>query len=294
MIWKPGFSDESTGSSTAEYRLCSACVSFAEYQLSYDTQCWNFGIWNGLGQTCTGESGKLFINSCCWKSGNHCAFDSAVRFAVLLGETVVGVVPAMVVLLLAVLEPNLLAHGRLTTTDTSAVLFFLLTGFALDQFLQKPEWKRLLFIGAAFALTWLSKHSGFVLLPTLFIIFVFMQFLPDFRNLPVPYIKRKSARAQKFVYPLFYTAVIAITGFSVIWCGYAFEVGDQLAPPLEPYRYSLWNSIRIPLETFANLLGFSRESWFDSQDMNNPLWSRIRSWLPALNHWEGLPPISCI
>src|SRR5690606_15964619 len=30
-----------------------------------------------------------------------------------------------------------------------------------------------------------------------------------------------------------------------------------------------------------------RESWFDSQDMNNPLWSRIRSWLPALNHWEG-------
>ena len=198
-----------------------------------------------------------------------------------------GVVPAMVVLLLAVLEPNLLAHGRLTTTDTSAVLFFLLTGFALDQFLQKPEWKRLLCIGAAFALTWLSKHSGFVLLPTLFIIFVFMQFLPDFRNLPVPYIKRKSARAQKFVYPLFYTAVIAITGFSVIWCGYAFEVGDQLAPPLEPYRYSLWNSFLIPLESFANLLGFCRESWFDSKDMNNPLWSRIRSWLPALNHWEG-------
>jgi hypothetical protein len=261
---------------------------FAEYQLSYDTQCWNFGIWNGLGTSFVQANPETFHQLLLL--GRVGTIVLSILLCVLLfycAKQWWGVVPAMVVLLLAVLEPNLLAHGRLTTTDTSAVLFFLLTGFALDQFLQKPEWKRLLFIGAAFALTWLSKHSGFVLLPTLFIIFVFMQFLPDFRNLPVPYIKRKSARAQKFVYPLFYTAVIAITGFSVIWCGYAFEVGDQLAPPLEPYRYSLWNSIRIPLETFANLLGFSRESWFDSQDMNNPLWSRIRSWLPALNHWEG-------
>jgi hypothetical protein len=67
-------------------------------------------------------------------------------------------------LLLFVLDPNLLAHGSLVTTDMGVTLFGFATFFLLHRFLRHPSRVRLAAVGVALGLALASKVSAALLL----------------------------------------------------------------------------------------------------------------------------------
>jgi 4-amino-4-deoxy-L-arabinose transferase-like glycosyltransferase len=82
-----------------------------------------------------------------------------------------GPVAGLFSLALAALEPNLIAHSSLATTDlyTAAMIFF--TVFSFWMWRQKPEQnKLLLFPGLFLGLALLSKSSAWLMVPVLFVL----------------------------------------------------------------------------------------------------------------------------
>ena len=82
-----------------------------------------------------------------------------------------GPVAGLFSLALAALEPNLIAHSSLATTDlyTAAMIFF--TVFSFWIWRQNPEQnKRLLFPGLFLGLALLSKSSAWLMIPVLFVL----------------------------------------------------------------------------------------------------------------------------
>jgi len=92
----------------------------------------------------------------------------------LLGAALVGLVgwwsyrlwgkgAALVALALAGLEPNLIAHASLVTTDLGASLFIFLAVYLLWEYAAAPSWPRILGVGMASGLALASKYSTVIL-----------------------------------------------------------------------------------------------------------------------------------
>jgi hypothetical protein len=80
----------------------------------------------------------------------------------LFGETA-----AVIAVALYVLEPTVLAHGRIVHTDVPAAFVYLLFFFALYKYVESPVTKRALFLGLASVVALLTKFSMLVLVPVL-------------------------------------------------------------------------------------------------------------------------------
>jgi len=74
---------------------------------------------------------------------------------------------SVVALLLCALDPNLIAHGRLATTDIGMTLFFLLSAYLFWRFLRRPSLTLLVLSGVALGLAQGVKFSAVLLLPLL-------------------------------------------------------------------------------------------------------------------------------
>lgn len=71
---------------------------------------------------------------------------------------------ALFALALFVFSPNIMAHGRLVTTDVPAAAAFFISIYYYLRFLKKPSWKNLLIVGVVFAIAQLTKFSLVLLL----------------------------------------------------------------------------------------------------------------------------------
>lgn len=71
---------------------------------------------------------------------------------------------------LAVLSPDLLAHGTLVTTDVSLALFVFLAVAGFDRLTERATWRRLLVTGFAAGAALSTKFSGLVLGPILLVL----------------------------------------------------------------------------------------------------------------------------
>ena len=80
----------------------------------------------------------------------------------LFGETA-----ALLAVALYVLEPTVLAHGRIVHTDVPAALVYLLFFFALHYYHEAPRLKRALLLGLVCAVALLTKFSMLVIVPVL-------------------------------------------------------------------------------------------------------------------------------
>lgn len=80
---------------------------------------------------------------------------------------------ALIALLLFLFSPNLMAHGRFITTDMGITAFAIFALYAYYLYLERPNWKNMLFAGVVFGLAQLAKFSVFLLIPT----FLFIGFL---------------------------------------------------------------------------------------------------------------------
>jgi hypothetical protein len=83
----------------------------------------------------------------------------------LFGRELVGDVAALGAFFLYALDPTILAHSFLATTDVGLAVFALLFLWALWHYLRRPSWARLLLTGVALGLALCTKFSAIFLIP---------------------------------------------------------------------------------------------------------------------------------
>ncbi|HKR00657.1 MAG TPA: glycosyltransferase family 39 protein [Pyrinomonadaceae bacterium] len=83
-----------------------------------------------------------------------------------------GARAALLALSLFVLEPTLLAHGRVVQTDVPAAFGYLLVFYTLYHYVQRRTLRRALLVGAAAGLSLLAKFSMLIVAPVLLAVFL--------------------------------------------------------------------------------------------------------------------------
>ena len=83
----------------------------------------------------------------------------------LFGRELIGDVAALGALFLYALDPTIIAHSFLATTDVGLAVFTLLFLWVLWRYLRGPSWTTLLLSGAALGLVLCAKFSAIFLLP---------------------------------------------------------------------------------------------------------------------------------
>ncbi|MEI7792199.1 MAG: glycosyltransferase family 39 protein [Candidatus Berkelbacteria bacterium] len=84
----------------------------------------------------------------------------------------------LIVLLLYAFYPDILAHGRLVTTDVAAAFGYVIAIYFFDKALQQKTWKAVMFAALAFALAQLLKFSAFLLF-LIFLVLVVVKAIMD-------------------------------------------------------------------------------------------------------------------
>ncbi|MBN1640546.1 MAG: glycosyltransferase family 39 protein [Anaerolineae bacterium] len=128
------------------------------------------------------------------------------RWAYTLGGGWAG----LIALGLYVFDPNLLAHGRLTTTDMGVACGALAAMWGVWRALQGSDWRRWASAGALFGLAQFSKFSALVLGPVVLI------------AVGVAWVRRRRANWGG-------AAAFICAGALVVWAGYRFTWGP-IAP----------------------------------------------------------------
>jgi hypothetical protein len=124
---------------------------------------------------------------------------------------------ALLTLTLLALDPNLIAHFSLVSTDALLAVTALVFLLTLDMFLRKPDGKRCLLCGTALGLALLAKFNALVLIPAAVVI------LPIYR-------RRLPSRTATSWSTSFLLA--ALCAAAVVWLGYGFHFSPR-APYLE-------------------------------------------------------------
>lgn len=81
---------------------------------------------------------------------------------------------ALFALFLFVFNPEILAHGRLIGIDLTLAFFIFLSLIAFYQFLQKPDFKRIILGGISLGLALLTKYTALLLLPFFFFTLIYL------------------------------------------------------------------------------------------------------------------------
>jgi dolichyl-phosphate-mannose--protein O-mannosyl transferase len=81
-----------------------------------------------------------------------------------------GTGAAFIALILLTFDPNFLAHGALITTDVGLACFMLLSVYLFYRYVKSPSALRLILAGVAVGLVLAVKHTGLLVLPTLFLL----------------------------------------------------------------------------------------------------------------------------
>ena len=146
----------------------------------------------------------------------------------LFGKAVFGKKAGLLAAALAGFSPNILAHGRLATTDIGVAFFFLLTVWLLRKYFLKPSWINALILGIGIGFTILSKFSGLLILPVVLggsIIF---------------WVKAVTLRKPLFLKYFNQFLFVIFTATILIWSVYLFSMRAQVDGAL----------IRAPIDKF--------------------------------------------
>jgi 4-amino-4-deoxy-L-arabinose transferase-like glycosyltransferase len=144
-----------------------------------------------------------------------------------------GTRAALVALVLASFDPDLLAHSALVTTDIGVTLFFLATIYAFYRYVQRPGWGRLVVAGVVAGLLLATKHSGILIAPMLVLLIVY-----EVATAP------REGRKRVAGLLLGGLAGMVVLGTLVLWAFYGFRyaarpAGLRLNPSLADYTAPL-------------------------------------------------------
>ncbi|MDX1616654.1 MAG: phospholipid carrier-dependent glycosyltransferase [Candidatus Promineifilaceae bacterium] len=162
-----------------------------------------------------------------------------------LSKLLWGSAGAMLVLFLLLFDPNILAHGRYSTTDVGGALFMLaslVTVWHLFRYRAWP-WTRLIAAGLAIGLALSSKMSNLVFVPG----FALLACLPLYGGWSVSTV---ASRLGKL-------ALSGAMAALVLWATYGFDVGplqfqspnlaqfNGIVAPMPPYWFGIEQIARI-------------------------------------------------
>ena len=150
--------------------------------------------------------------------------------AFLMASEMFGTGAGFLALLLLVFEPNFLAHGAMVTTDTGAACGMLASIYAFYRYVKSPSWGRVVVLGLAAGVFFITKHSA-VLLPPMLVLLAITELLRRRRA-------GDESRREQAVRLAGVVAIAAVIAVAVIWAGYGFRyaarpAGMQINPPLE-------------------------------------------------------------
>jgi 4-amino-4-deoxy-L-arabinose transferase-like glycosyltransferase len=142
-----------------------------------------------------------------------------------------GVVPALFVLFLYVLEPNLLAHSQFVTTDVFAAGTILFALYALWRYARRPSWRRALVFASLLGLAQLAKYTAIFLYPLAALLLLASDF-PQLRS----YLQQRAATALlRYGRRLLgLAALVILVSLVVINLGFLF---NRTLTPLEEYPF---------------------------------------------------------
>jgi len=154
------------------------------------------------------------------------AFSLVVFFA---SRDLFGDWAALAALSLAALDPNILGHSALVTTDIGVSLFFLASTWTFYRYVRQPSWTRLILAGLVAGLLVATKHSGILFAPM-------MLLLIACEVLAV----QKGARLRTALRLSGAFCVIILIGIFVLWSFYGFRyaarpAGLQLSTTIAAY-----------------------------------------------------------
>ena len=129
-----------------------------------------------------------------------------------------GTPAAMIALVLAVFDPNIIAHSALVTTDMGVTLFFLAGIYGFYRYVKQPTPLRLLLTGVAAGLLLATKHSGILLAPMLLL-------LIGWEILAAP----KGTRGRMTLRLSGAFVAIVVMGVLVLWAFYGFRYAARPA-----------------------------------------------------------------
>lgn len=182
----------------------------------------------------------------------------------------------LLALLLLALDPNILAHTRLTTTDLGLAAAALLAGYLLWRYFQKPSWPRAILAGIGFGLLQNTKFTAGLFVP-LFALIIAAGFLLYLRSQTNRYpliTNHYPLLARRVVLPL--VAAFPLAAFLTLWAAYGFQIGtlpeslptlSQLGGLTLPLAHHLEQLLdiggRLQVSTPAFLLGrYSDTGWW--------------------------------
>ena len=124
-----------------------------------------------------------------------------------------GFVPALFSLGLYVLDPNIIAHSQLVTTDAYAMGMILISCYWLWKFAENPRWQEGLILSVMLGLAQLTKYTALALYP-LFIVALVAHDWSFLRNIfySVAWrgVGRKAIRYLKYVLPALIISIVLI------------------------------------------------------------------------------------
>jgi 4-amino-4-deoxy-L-arabinose transferase-like glycosyltransferase len=157
-------------------------------------------------------------------------------------EQMFGLLAGLAALVLAVFEPNLLAHGALVTTDVAAACCLFAAVYAFYRYLRRPSVLRLLECGFTAGLSLAVKHSGLLVFPILGLLtaaemIIGRATLPHDPGTLHLDLRAAARRALRLAGAL---AVILAVALLVLWSAYTFRFRArpaplEMTPPLADY-----------------------------------------------------------
>jgi hypothetical protein len=158
-----------------------------------------------------------------------------------------------VALVLVTLDPNVLAHSALVTTDIGVSLFFLASIYAFYRYVKQPSMLRLAIAGLMAGLLLATKHSGILLAPMLILLIGWeVWFAPKGTR------GRVAARLSGAL------GAMVVIGVVVLWAFYGFRYAARPAglpfPTVAEYVKPLGHFNQTAVMFFAKL-HLLPESW---------------------------------
>ncbi|MCL5406900.1 MAG: glycosyltransferase family 39 protein [Patescibacteria group bacterium] len=130
----------------------------------------------------------------------------------LWAKTLFGAKAGLVAATLTAFSPNILAHGRLATTDIGVTFFFLLTCWLLRKYYLKSTWQNALWLSLGISFVLLAKFSGVIILPVIFLGLIFLWI-------------NKRPKLLLFLGQIF---ILIILPIMMIWALYIFSSRENL------------------------------------------------------------------
>ncbi|MCK4300986.1 MAG: glycosyltransferase family 39 protein, partial [Planctomycetes bacterium] len=190
-----------------------------------------------------------------------------------------GPLAGLLALGLYVFDPNILAHGRLTTTDLGVTCFLFVAVYCFWRWLNQPAWSRLAAAGFTLGLALVSKYSALLLIPILALIGLAHILISRQGE------AREDAAIVQRTWNLGVAVglMLALAGL-VVWAVYGFEVGPVveggIPVPIPTYIKGLQGLFR---HTEAGHPSFLRGDYFSAERWDYfPVAFAIKTPLPTL------------